>query len=363
MRTLDELRREIDEVDRGIKELYLRRMSAVNEVAAYKMATGDAVYNPEREKQVLEAKADTYGLPDVYRTVMRRSREYQYCQMIEQGAVTLPYVFADDMTVKTVYFQGIDGSYSSVAAKTLYPNANHVSVAAFSDVAQKVMEDESAAGILPIDNSTEGSVNATYDLMLRHDIYITKAITLDIRHCLAGCPGASMETVRTITSHPQALAQCRRLTDRYVTVPASNTAVAARDVADMGDPTVAAICSKEAAALYGLKILAEDIQDSSANATRFACLSKCLQKTGNTISLVLHLDHVVGSLAGLLPMFADYGVSLTKIQSRPIPDKRWEYCFYLDFDGSYDDPKVRALLFQLESELPFVKLLGVYEHV
>ena len=361
MRTLDELRREIDEVDRGIKELYLRRMAAVNEVAAYKMATGGAVHNPEREQQVLDAKADTYGLPDVYRTVMRRSREYQYCQMVEQGAVTLPYVFADDITVKTVYYQGIDGSYSSVAAKTLYPDAVHIAVSSFADVAKKVMEDESAAGILPIDNSTEGSVNATYDLILQNDIYITKTLTLDIRHCLAACDGASMETIKTITSHPQALAQCRRLTDHCSTVPASNTAVAARDVAAKNDPTVAAICSKEAAEQYGLTILAEDIQDSEANATRFACLSRKLQKTGNTISLVLHLDHVVGSLAGALPIFSDYGVSLTKIQSRPLPDKRWEYCFYLDFEGDYDDPNVRALLFHLKSELPFVKLLGIYE--
>ena len=360
MRTLDELRREIDEVDRSIKELYLRRMAAVNEVAEFKMATGGAVYNPERENQVLAAKADTYGLPDVYRTVMRRSREYQYCQMIERGTVVLPHVFYENVPVKTVYYQGVNGSYSSVAAKRLYPDANHISVASFSDVAELAMADETAVGILPIDNSTEGSVNATYDLILKHDIFITRTITIDVRHCLAACSGASMDSIKTITSHPQALAQCRHITDHYTTVPASNTAVAARDTAQANDPTIAAICSKEAAELYGLTILKEDIQDSSANATRFACLSKKLQKSGETISLVLHLDHVVGSLAGLLPVFADYGVSLTKIQSRPLPDKRWEYCFYLDFDGSYDDPKVRALLYQLESELPFVKLLGVY---
>jgi len=363
MRTLEELRREIDEVDRGIKELYLRRMAAVNEVAEFKMATGGAVYNPERERQVLDAKADTYGLPDVYRAVMRRSREYQYRQMVLRGKADLSYTFSTDPTVKTVYYQGVDGSYSSVAAKTLYPDAVHISVPAFSDVAQQVMADETCAGILPIDNTTEGSVNATYDLILKHDIYITKTITIDVRHCLAACAGATMDTIKTVTSHPQALAQCRHITDHCIAIPASNTAVAARDVAASGDPTIAAICSKEAAALYGLTILAEDIQDCDANATKFACLSKQLQKGGKKMSLVVHIDDVVGSLAGLVSIFADYEVSLSKIQSRPIPEKRWEYSFYLDFDGDYDDPTVQALLFQLQNELPFMKLLGVYEQI
>ncbi len=360
MRTLDELRREIDEVDSGIKALYARRLAAVKEVAEYKIATGGKVFNPQREKEVLAALEDTFGLSDVYRAVMRRSREYQYRKMIETGAVTLPYVFSDPGEITTVYYQGIDGSYSSVAAHTLYPDAKYVSVASFADVAETVLASSNAVGILPIDNSTEGSVNATYDLILKHDIYITSTVTIPVRHCLVACPGTALADIKTVTSHPQALAQCRGFLNGYTTVPSSNTAVAAQDVASAGDKTIAAVCSQEAAVRYGLEILASNIQDEDCNATRFACLSRCLQKNGKKMSVVLNLDHVSGALSGLLSIFADYGVNLTKIQSRPIHGRQWEYSFYLDFDADYDDLSVQALLYQLTEELPYVKLLGVY---
>ena len=217
MEPLLELRAEIDSVDRAIKELYQRRLRAVSQVAELKLHSGANVYHPEREAQVLASLSDTYGLPEVYQTIMRRSRELQY-QLLCQHQ-TLPYTFAEPSAITTVYYQGIPGSYSSAAAAMLYPDAPHVSVAAFSDVAQKSATIHPVWEFFPSIIQQKALIDIRIDLLLANDIYIVKSAVVEVRHCLAAPKGASLDTIRTILSHPQAIAQCRSLSEQFLCVP------------------------------------------------------------------------------------------------------------------------------------------------
>ena len=370
MRSFEEIRQSIDEIDEGIRALYARRLAVVEEVALHKLQSGGVVHDPAREARIMEKlerwqAEGLFGITQVYRAMLRVSREYQYGRLIEEGAVRFPFpVSGENAAPAVVYYQGVDGSYSSRAARLLYPGVPLEAVRTFPDVVQAVLSHPNAVGVLPIDNTTEGSVGQTYDLMLANDVHIVRAVTIPATHCLLGVQGAAVSDIQRVYSHPQALAQCGAFLRTLGAEPAaaSNTAVAAKQVAEAGDKTSAALASREAAEKYGLAVLRENVQDAADNATRFVALSRVLTAgdEADTVSLVLQLPHESGSLAGALAIFADYGVNLTKIQSRPVPDCRWNYSFYLDFNGRLSSPQVRGLLYQLYCEYPYVKLLGFY---
>ena len=268
------------------------------------------------------------------------------------------------LVIRSVAFLGITGSHSHRSAVLQYPDAAMYPVASFAEACRLVLEDKVEAAVLPIDNSTAGTIGDVYDLLLRHDLHIVKGASLSIRNVLLGVPGACLADIREIRTHPQPIVQCAAFIRAHGlrAVAMESTAVAAEAVAKAGNPTVAAIGSRDAARMYGLVVLAEDIDDAPTNQTRFVTVARefVIPSPATRASLVFTLPHESGTLSGVLSRLADFGLNVAKIQSRPIPHHAWEYSFYLDFESGTDNVKALEALYMLDHELPYLKLLGWY---
>lgn len=266
-----------------------------------------------------------------------------------------------------IAYQGIKGANSYEAAQRLFPESDLTAYKSFDDVFRAVEDGECAYGVLPVENSTAGSVAAVYDLILRYRFYIVGALDLPIDYCLAGLKQSSLGDIEKVISHPQALSQCEQYISRmgFESAACSNTAVAARDTAREKRLNLAAVCSYKAAEEYGLKVLDDHLQDNKNNKTRFIVISKKLyiNENANKVSLCFSLPHVTGALFHMLQRFDALGLNLTKIESRPIPDKDFEYLFYLDFSGSVKSEGVTSLLCKLSGELPKFSFLGNYYEI
>lgn len=266
-----------------------------------------------------------------------------------------------------IAYQGIKGANSYEAAQRLFPESDLTAYKSFDDVFRAVEDGECAYGVLPVENSTAGSVAAVYDLILRYRFYIVGALDLPIDYCLAGLKQSSLGDIEKVISHPQALSQCEQYISRmgFESAACSNTAVAARDTAREKRLNIAAVCSYKAAEEYGLKVLDDHLQDNKNNKTRFIVISKKLyiNENANKVSLCFSLPHVTGALFHMLQRFDALGLNLTKIESRPIPDKDFEYLFYLDFSGSVKSEGVTSLLCKLSGELPEFSFLGNYYEI
>lgn len=371
MRDLNEVRRDITDIDRQIVDLFLRRMHCSEEVSDYKMATGGAVYVPSRETELLSTLLAK--VPEQYRleytallkTTMRISRKHQYERMLsnEPERLQLP-IHERIQAPSSVCYQGLPGSYQHYVAQKLFPNAEQQYLPTWEDVFRQVSEGKTDIGVVPVENSTAGTVNEVYDLLEAYGLSISHSYIAKIRHCLCACPGTSIERIRSVHSHPQALRQCHSYikSHGFSDHSETNTAVAAELVRQKNDPSVAAICSEAAAKLYGLEILERGVNDGSFNQTRFIAVTRELSaKPEDTrVSLILTLPHVCGSLSSALAVFGDYGVNMTEIHSRPLPDMPWNYCFYVDFDGNLLHADTRALVYQMIQELPAVRVLGSF---
>lgn len=371
MRNLNEIRKDINAVDAEIRELFLKRMALADEVVNYKMCTGDRILKQDREDQII-AKARASMTPELQqeyqsfvKTTMRVSRKHQYKIMLEQHPekLTLP-LSPREHAPNSIVCQGIEGSYQSAAAADLYPGAKISHVSSFEDVFRAVSSGEAEFGLVPVENSTAGTINEVYDLLVHYQLYIVHSHVQPIRHCLCACAGATKDTVTKAYSIRPALDQCLSYLKRnkLEQQEAANTAVAAQQVRDMNDPTCAAICSERAAKLYGLEVLEYGINDDEYNQTRFIVIGKQMsaEPQDNRVSILFTLPHISGSLASTLSVFADHECSLTEIHSRPLIDTPWNYRFYADFTGNVLNEDTRALLFQLYEELPTVRLLGCY---
>ncbi len=383
--TLSDAREQMDAIDRELVRTLVKRMDVSAQVAAIKAKSGQAVFAAAREEEVLaqthawaraalaagQTQAAALHVRSLMRHVMRLSRALQYELLLPaDGSWPLGGLIADApsaLPIPTIAVQGGVGSYQSLAAAQLAPAARQIETATFADSCAQVVAGAAAAAVLPLENTTAGTVDAVYDLLLRHELYIVGALSLPIAHALLGVPGSAVGQIRAVHSHPQALTQCAgTIRDRkWQAVAADNTAYAAREVASRADPTVAAIGSPEAARAYGLSILAENLSDNASNQTRFVMVTgaPAIDAAANRVSLILRLDDRSGTLAAVLDIFADRGLNLTKIQSRPQPARPWEYLFYLDFDAHpVGAEKTAALvtLYQLEQEYPFVRFLGWY---
>ena len=263
--------------------------------------------------------------------------------------------------------QGTSGAYSEQAARRLFAEPDIRFVAAFDDVFRAVERGETPYGVLPIENSTAGSVAAVYDLMRSHRFRIVRAARLRIDHALLGVLGATEDGIREVVSHPQALAQCSRYFERRPEVratPVSNTAVAARMVAEAGRRDLAALASPGCAALYGLAVLRESVADVANNSTRFVCIARDLELYPDAAktTLVFTVPHRPGTLYRVMGRFAALGLNLTKIESRAIPGSDFEYRFIVDLEASPYDPKVAGLLAALSTspDLQSFEYLGSY---
>jgi prephenate dehydratase len=265
-----------------------------------------------------------------------------------------------------VAYQGEPGAYSESAALEHYgSDIETVPVNSFEGVFQTVESRECEAGLIPIENSLAGSIHQNYDLLLQHDLYVIGEHLLPIHHCLIACPGADLVGIRKVISHPQALAQCDRYLHTLQEVliePVYNTAGGVKIISQRGDPSLATVASQRAAELYGMAILAEGIEDHPENITRFlviGCLPASPKGEAKT-SIVFSLENQPGSLFKALSVFALRNIDLTKIESRPMIGKPWEYIFYVDFIGSISDPACDRALGNLEEFTPMMRVLGSY---
>jgi chorismate mutase/prephenate dehydratase len=271
---------------------------------------------------------------------------------------------AGKQTVK-VAFQGEKGAYSEMAVYKFFGSSVDVKPCRdFKDVFEGVEKQEAQHGVVPIENSLEGSINQTYDLFLKHDLKVCGEVVVRVSHCLVANRGTALEQVKTVYSHPQALAQCRNFLERsgWDLIPTYDTAGSAKMLKEKNLGDAAAIASERAAELYGLKILAREIEDNPNNYTRFFVLSKeDSTKTGNDkTSIIFAAAHKPGSLYQALGEFAKRGISLTKIESRPTKQTPWEYNFYLDFEGHRSEPRCMEALEALKEYSAFIKILGSY---
>lgn len=366
---LENLRKQIDEIDDGILELFLRRMACAKQVAETKREKGLPIFNEARERDILDdvsKKAGEYGgqARILYSDLMAMSREAQH-SLLGSGAplrrAAQEASRRPPCRPRTVACLGQKGSYSHEAAARLYYESDPVFFPDFPSIFAAVESGKADLGMLPVENSTAGSVNEVYDLILKYRFSIVGAVSLPVRHCLASRE-TELSAVSVVYSHPQALRQCAEYLKQHGISGrecASTTEAAARAVRESG---TAALCSELAAADFRLNLLDRNVQDNGRNRTRFIAIGHTMfiPPKANKISLCFAVPHRTGTLCTVLSRFAAAGLNLTKIESRPIPGRNFEYDFYLDFSGSAADAKTLDLLCALSEELPRFSFLGNY---
>jgi chorismate mutase/prephenate dehydratase len=378
---LEECRRQINDIDDKICDLFVERMRVSSEVAKAKAAANLAVTDNsrEREERLRMMKRAGEELGDrtavLFTTLFDLSRSYQRYLLSGNGklAAELEAVGQADLSTPfperaVVACQGVEGAYSQQACDRLFKQADIVYVRNFSGVFQAVEQGLCDYGILPIENSISGSVNAIYDLMRSNKFYIVRTLSMPIRHHLLAKPGVKLEDVKEVISHEQGILQCREFLNRHPGIRITindNTAIAAKLVAESGRSDIAAIASANCAQVYGLSDLTGDIQNNDANRTRFICISRTLRlfPGADRISLMLSTSHRPGSLYRLISKFASIGVNLTKLESRPIPGREFEFMFYFDLEASPRNPEVIRMLDGLASGPDTFVFLGGYREM
>lgn len=367
---LAEVRKDIDRIDSQLLPLFLERMKCSERVAAIKKQAGAPVFNAQREQEILNrvrGQAGEYGseAAALYASIMSASRLRQHGLLAdgkELRAVEGSAAREMPENPAGVTCQGVEGAYSHRAALRLFGDAPISFEPTWKQVFEDVKSGKSQFGVLPVENSAAGSVNGVYDLILKYRFYIVGATAVKVEHCLA--VWNSKQPVTVAASHPQALAQCSEYLEEHGIKPLeySNTAAAAKYVAEQHPPETAALCSREAAEQYGLIILKEGVQNEKNNCTRFIVISKdpILPEGANKISLCFSIPHTPGALHSVLERFAMRGLNMTKIESRPIPGRAFEYDFYLDFTGNLHERETLDLICALHDELPRFSFLGNY---
>ena len=373
---LQELRKEIDEIDEQIVALYEKRMDISSQVADFKIQNGKKVFDKEREGEKLRKvqsmthnEFNSLGIRDLFEQIMSMSRKLQYKKLAEQGAGgRLPFIGVDSLEPgkARVVFQGAEGAYSQMAMLRYFgENVNCFHVETFRDAMGAIEEGSADFAVLPIENSTAGIVNEIYDLLVEFENYIVGEQIIHIEHCLLGIPGTSIEQIRTVYSHPQSLMQSVKFLNDYPSwqqISMQNNAFAARKVSEDKDMSQAAIASEHAAKIYGLEILKRRVNNSQTNATRFIIVTnqKIFLKEAEKISICFEIPHESGSLYHILSHFIYNNLNMTKIESRPIEDRNWEYRFFVDFNGNLSDSSVKNALRELREEAKNLKILGNY---
>ena len=374
MNDLEEYRRRIDAIDAQLVQLFLRRMEVTRKVGEYKNANGLPVLDSGREKQVIAAKTALTGDParkaDVaalYESIMAISRRQQRKLVREEGEgqwQRLLSAVREPVSAPRVVYQGEPGAYSEEAAMGFFGEAVDArGLPWFDDVFAALAEGEADYAVLPIENSSTGSIRQVYDLLARYDFSLVGEWQVKVEHCLAVLPGVSMEDIKTVYSHEQGLMQCDRFLSghrNWKQVPVLDTAGSARQVKETGDKEGAAICSKGAAKRYGLAVLAEAINHNAANVTRFVVVSAApeLRPGRDKIAAALSIPHQAGSLHEILTVFAVNGLNLQKLESRPISGRDWEYLFFLEFTGDITAPGMDAVLRELDQLSAELRILG-----
>ena len=375
---LSEIREKIDAVDEQLLDLFLQRMDLSDEVAAYKNAHHLPILNKERERAILAKVTEKSGERERYAyhlfsTLFELARSRQ-AELISAPTKVAAQVRASLEAGTSVFpqtglvaCQGVEGANSQVACDRLLPRGNIVYVKTFQAVVSAVESGLCRFGVLPIENSSNGSVRAVYELLQDHNLSIVRSTRLCIRHELLTLPGVKMEDITEIYSHQQALSQCEQYLQAFPGVkiiPCENTAVAAQKVAE-GDGHAAALSSRSCMKLYGLECLEAGVQDQGSNFTRFICISKNLEiyPGADRTSLMAVLPHEPGSLCRVLSRFYALGLNLNKLESRPMPERNFEFMFYFDLETPVYAPEFLQLMGELPSLCEEFSYLGSYSEV
>ena len=371
-----ELRGQLDEIDEKIVALYEERMAISAKVADYKIETGKKVFDKVREEEKLKKVRslthdpfNAHGVQELFEQIMSMSRKLQYKKLVEAGSLgRLPFIGVDRLETEQarVVFQGAEGAYSQMAMFRYFgKQVKSFHVETFRAAMTAIEEGSAVFAVVPIENSTAGIVSEIYDLLVEFENYIVGEQIIKIEHCLMGLPGTSISQIKTVYSHPQSLMQSARYLNEHEEwrqVSLKNNAFAARKVGEDGDKTQAAIASEQAAEIYGLDILERGVNQSDTNSTRFIVVTnqKIFKKDAGKISICLEVPHESGSLYHMLSHFIYNNLNMSRIESRPIEDRNWEYRFFIDFEGNFADGAVKNALRGLRDEARNLRILGNY---
>ncbi len=355
MNQLEEARKKIDSIDEQIASLYEQRMSAVEQVLNYKKEHHLAILDSSREDQVIEngvkrIKEEKYKRPyrDFLKAMMRNSRAFQQSLL----------------TNDIIAYCGVKGAFGHLATQRMFPGSPTLNYKSFDDVFQAVVSRKAHYGVLPFENTNSGLVGEVLDGLMKYPVYIRRISHQKIEQCLLGLPEATLKDIEYVYSKDQALMQSkeflRQLNVHTIAYP--NTAMAAQYVAEEGDITKAAVGAKENADLYGLKVLATQIEpaENAENTTRFLVIGLDPVKEGNHFSIVFATKHISGALAKVIEVIAKYGLNMDSIQSRPRKDQMFEYFFYIEFDSPLYTENTQACLEEIKKICESFKVLGTY---
>ena len=376
MKDLLDIRKDIDKIDEQIVKLYEERMKLTSDVAEYKINTGKQVFDKEREESklaTLQKKAESdftrHGIRELFEQIMAMSRKKQYKLLTEHGIMP-PQEFEPihtlDYSNARIVFQGLEGAYSQLAMEQFFGreiDCDHVDT--FREAMEYVADGKADFAVLPIENSTVGIVSEIYDLLVEFENVIVGEQIIPINHCLLGVPGAALSDIRKVYSHPQSLMQTEQFLNTHPDweqIKMQNNAFAARKVSEDNDKTQAAIASEYAAKRYGLTILQRGIHQCSDNATRFIVISgkKIFLEKAQRISVCFELPHESGALYHILSHFIYNNLNMSRIESRPVKDKGFEYRFFIDCNGNLKDAAVQNALRGLKEEALNLRILGNY---
>lgn len=381
MEQLQQMRNEMDQIDRELAQSFLRRLDLAARIGVYKQSVGLPAMDQRRELEVIQLASQMTGeerrkleLARLFENILALSRQEQRLSAAGstpgEGYLRWKQAMAEirqPVACPKVVYQGEPGAYSEMACLDFFgPECQCQGLETFDDVFRTLDEGKADYAMLPIENSSTGGIRQVYELLSEYDHHVVGETTVKVEHCLMAPPGASLETITHVYSHEQGLFQSDRFLKQYpnwIQVPSSDTAGSGKYVAQCGDITKAAICSSRAAELYGLKILARGTNHNGNNTTRFMVVSQNmeLREGANKISAVLSLPHEVGSLHEVLALFAIHGLNLTKLESRPMPGRSWEYLFFVEFSGSLTDPAVDAALMELSQVCAQLRVLGGFQ--
>lgn len=354
MDKLQAARDRINEIDAQMRRLFEERIAAVSDVLAYKREHNLPVFDSKREQQVIERNLSE--LCD--QTLAPHYRRYIQSLM----DITKDWERAE-LKQNTVAFAGAEGAFAWQATRGLFPDYRYQICEDFAEVFREVLEERAAFGVIPFENSYSGEVGEVFDLLFRHPCHISAIWDLPVCQNLLALPDATLADIKTVVSHPQALSQCAPFLQAHGLTPQAyaNTALAAQYVADKGDKSLAAIASRDSAELYGLNILADSINGSSTNTTRFIVIGKELPQTGSRFNLLFTVNHHAGQLAQVMSLIGDMGFNMESIKSRPIKDLPWQYYFYVEIEGNLADERTQQLLAKLKVNCDTLKILGSYD--
>lgn len=376
MAEIEKLREQLDEVDREIVSLFEQRMQIGREIGRCKLHSGVKMIDRQKERDKLAdmvSRASTEfnkkGVRELFEQMMSMNRKVQYQQMVEAGALErLPFIGTDSLHAEDarIVFQGTEGAYSQAAMQRYFgENCNSFYVRTFRDAMESIEEGAADFAVLPIENSTAGAVDEMYDLLVEFENYIVGETIIPITHTLAGLPGTQLHEIERVYSKGIALMQASRFLNEHSEwqqISVANTAIAAKKIKDEQDKSQAAVCSAYAARVQGLEVLKENINDDLNNSTRFIVVTnqKIFLKNARKISICFEVPHESGSLYQLLSHFIYNDLNMTRIESRPVEGRSWEYRFFVDFDGNLAEPAVKNAIRGLREESRSLRILGNY---